>query len=164
MNTRTCSLFKAIALGFLLFLLSCGKDDPEPEQTNFIEAKVNGQLWQPGSLNCILLIDTTYNFRIVNFTASSAGKTITIEASDNATGGAVNIGTRTFDAGSAFFSYNSSGIPYNAISGSINITAVEASARLVTGTFEFTVEDNSGNLVEVTGGKFVKVLYIVKNQ
>gem|GEM_PF-4144080 len=148
----------------LAFFNSCKDDDPKPERSNYVEAKVNGALWSPGSFTCILLVDGTYNFRIFDLTATSGGKTITVEASDNATGGTMNTGSRTLAVGSAFFGYHVTGAPYHAISGTVNISEVEASASLVTGTFDFTVEDNSGNQVHVSDGKFVKVGYTVKNQ
>ncbi|MEO8086823.1 MAG: hypothetical protein ABI763_08390 [Bacteroidota bacterium] len=159
------SAVRILCLCFLIvFMNSCDEKKVDPEKTNYIEAKVNGALWSPSSVTCILLIDTNNNFRIVDFTASSAGKLITIEADDHATGSAINTGTRTFTASSAFFSYNNSSIPYQTIDGSIDITAVEASSQLITGTFGFTVQDNSGNLVQITGGRFEKVNYSVKTQ
>lgn len=158
-------IFKLFAFCFILLCFnSCKKDEQEQEKTNYMDAKVNGALWTPGSSKCILLVDTTNSFRIVDFTASSSGKTITIEAFDNATGGSISSGTRTLAAGSAFFGYNASTIPYHALSGSINITSVEASSQLITGSFDFIVEDNNGNQVHVSDGRFVKLSYSVKTQ
>jgi hypothetical protein len=102
---------------FLCFIvlcaLSCNDKNPDPEKSDYIQAKLNGALWSPSSVNCILLIDTTNGFRVVDFSASSSGKTITIEANDNATGGTINTGTRTYAAGSAYFGYNAAGIAYH---------------------------------------------------
>ena len=121
-------------------------------------------MWTPSSLTCTLLVDTTYDFRIVDFSASSAGKTITIEARDNAAGSAMNTGTRSYATGSAYFGYANTGTVYHTISGSINIEAVEASSLQVTGSFEFTLEDDIGNQVVVSDGRFYKVSYSVKTQ
>jgi hypothetical protein len=152
------------AFAFIL-LSSCGdKKEDQPERKNYMEAKINGASWSPSSMKCTLLIDGTYNFRIVDFTASSGGKTITLEASDDASSNSINSGTRTFDAGNAYFSYGTTGTPYHSVSGTINITDVDASSNVVSGTFDFTVEDNSGNQVHVSAGKLVKVSYTVKNQ
>jgi hypothetical protein len=126
-----------------------------------MEEKVNGALWSPGTVKCTLLVDNTNNVRIVSFTATSAAKTITIEAYDQSTGGALNTGTRSYSSGTACFLYNTSTNPYHTVSGTINITAVEASAQLVTGSFSFTMEDDDGNLVQVSDGKFVKLNYSV---
>ncbi len=161
MNTISRLLFFCFVI---ILLHSCDDKKADPEKSNYIQAKVNGALWSPSTVNCILLIDTTYHFRIVTFSASTGGKAITIEARDNATGGAINTGSRTFSAGSAYFGYNASGIHYNTVTGSINIESVEASSLLVTGTFDFTVEDNSGNQLRISDGKFVKVNYSVKTQ
>ncbi|CAN5533159.1 hypothetical protein BH11BAC1_BH11BAC1_24900 [soil metagenome] len=159
------SAVRILSLCFIIvFMNSCDKKKEDPEKTNYIESKVNGALWSPSSVTCILLIDTNNNFRIVDFTASSGGKLITIEADDHATGSGINTGTRTFTAGNAFFSYNNSGIPYHTVDGSIDITSVEASSQLISGTFGFTAEDNSGNQVQISGGKFQKVKYTVNTQ
>ena len=144
--------------------LSCNDKKSDPEKSDYIQAKLNGALWSPSSVNCILLNDTTNDFRVVDFSASSSGKTITIEAKDNATGGSINTGTRTYAAGSAYFGYNASGTAYHTITGSLTIESVEASSQLVTGSFDFTVEDNDGNQVHISDGKFVKVSYSVKTQ
>lgn len=144
--------------------IGCKDEKPDPEKSNYIQAKINGALWSPSSVNCTLLIDTTNDFRIVDFSASSSGKTITIEARDNATGGSINTGTRTYSAGSAYFGYNSSGTAYHTVTGSLNIESVEASSQNVTGSFDFTVEDNAGNQVRISDGRFVKVSYSLKTQ
>ena len=153
---------------FLIFLNpmlnSCKKENKEPERTNYLEAKLNGALWSPSSSTCILLEDTTYLFRILNITSTSGGKTVTIEAADNAQAGTINTGSRSFAAGSAYFGYSTTGTPYHTISGTIIITEVEASSKLVSGSFDFTVEDNSGNQVRVTEGKFVRIPFTYKIQ
>jgi len=159
------SAARFLSLCFLIIFMNCCNEKKEdPEKTNYIEAKINGALWSPSSVTCILLIDTTYNFRIVDFSASSAGKLITIEADDHAMAGDINSGTRTFASNSAYFSYNNSSVPYLTISGSINITSVEASSQLVSGSFDFAAEDASGNQVHISDGRFEKVKYTVKTQ
>lgn len=161
MNKGVRFLFFCFAF-FLTF--ACNDKKNDPEKSNYIQAKINGALWSPSSVNCTLLRDTTNDFRLVDFSASSSGKTITIEAMDNATGGSINTGTRTFTSGSAYFGYNTSGTPYHTVSGSLSIETVEASSQLVSGSFDFTVEDNSGNQVHISDGKFVKVSYSIKIQ
>ena len=161
MNTGTRFLFFCFVV---ICSLSCNDKKSDPEKRDYIEAKINGALWSPSSVNCTLLIDTIYDFRVVNFSASSNGKTITIEAKDNATGTSINTGTRTYVAGSAYFGYNASGTAYHTISGSFNIETSETSSQEVTGTFDFTVEDNSGNQVHISNGKFEKVTYSIKTQ
>ena len=154
----------AIAIAVLVSFSSCGDDKEEPEKTNYISAKVNGALWTPSSVQCILLEDDTLNFRIVNFTATYGGKTITIEVDDHGSGHSINIGTRTYDNGTAFFKYSTSNTPYNTTSGSINITACDASSQLLTGAFSFSASDNDGNVIQITDGKFEKVTFSTRVQ
>jgi len=153
-----------IPIAIVVFLLvnSCRKEK-DPEKTNFIEAKINGALWTPSSVQCVLLEDDTYNFRIVNFTATYGGKVITVEASDNSTGTSINTGTRSFEAGSAFFRYSTSNMPYKTTSGSINITSNDPSTQTVSGAFSFTAEYD-GDLITVSDGKFEKVKFTRKVQ
>jgi hypothetical protein len=159
------SFFRALVIVvFAVLFFSCDDKKPDDEKTNFIEARVNGITWSPSSVKCTLLVDENYNFRVINFTASSGGKIITIEADDHATAGSMNTGTRTFEGGTAYFLYNDGNTPYNTFSGSITISSVEGSSQLVTGTFDFTAEDNEGNQVHVTAGSFKKVSYSVKVQ
>ncbi len=164
-------IYKLKALKLLLsfcfgciFLLSCNDKKNEPEKSNYIEAKINGALWSPYTVSCILLTDTTYHFRIVNFTATYSGKIITLEARDNATGNAISTGNRSFTSGEAYFGYANSGIPYHTVSGYINVEAVESSSQLISGSFDFTVEDNDGNQVHISDGRFKKVNYTAKTQ
>jgi len=159
------AIAKFFILCFAIVLFnSCKKDESDPERSNYIEAKINGALWSPSSVKVILLTDSTYHFRIVDFTAITGNKNITIEANDNATGSGINTGTRTYAAGSAFFNYAATGTHYYPVSGSIVISDVETSAHLLTGTFNFIVEDDDGNQVNITDGKFVKVNYSVISQ
>ena len=157
--------FKILSFCFLvLFLNSCRKKDPEPEKTNYIEAKVNGAPWSPSTVKATLLIDSTYHFRIIDFTATSAGKTITIEAGDASTGEGIDTGTRTFVDGNAYFSYAASGTTFLTSDGTMNITGCDPAAHTVSGTFSFTATDNAGNTVTISGGNFVKVSYSVVMQ
>jgi hypothetical protein len=100
----------------------------------------------------------------VNITATYGGKTITIEADDHGTGASINSGTRSYAAGSAFFKYSASNVPYNTTSGSINITFNDVSAQFLSGTFSFSAVDNDGNTIQVMDGKFEKVAYSSKVQ
>lgn len=153
-----------LAIAIIFVFSACPKDKVEPEKVNTISAKINGALWTPSSVQCILLEDDTLNFRIVNFTATYGGKTITIEADDHGTGHSINIGTRTFSDGSAFFRYSTSNTPYNTTSGSINITSCDASSQILTGSFNFTAVDNDGNTIQIADGKFEKVTFSTKVQ
>jgi len=154
-----------IAIALIFSLNSCGdKDKDEPEKSNYISAKVNGAIWSPSTVQCILLEDTTLQFRIVNISATYGGKTITIEVDDHGSGHSINIGTRTYAAGSAFFKYSASSTPYNTTSGSINITSCETSSQLITGTFNFSAVDNDGNTVSIADGKFEKVTFSTEVQ
>jgi len=157
-------IFLNIPIVVIVFISFCTcKKEKDPEKTNYIEAKINGALWTPSSVQCVLLQDDTYHFRIVNFTATYGGKVITIEASDNSTGTSINTGTRSFEAGSAYFIYSTSGTPYKTTSGSINISDNDPSAQTVSGSFSFTAEDD-GSLITVADGKFEKVKYTRKVQ
>jgi len=154
----------AIAITVIVSFNSCGDEKEEPEKTNYISAKVNGALWTPSSVQCTLLEDDTLNFRIVNFTATYGGKTITIEADDHGSGHSINIGTRSYDAGSAFFKYSTSNTPYNTTSGSINITSCDATSQFLTGNFSFSAVDTDGNVIQIADGKFEKVTFSTKVQ
>ena len=153
-----------IAISGFIFFNACNKHDDEPEKTNFIEAKVNGAPWTPSSVQCVLLEDDSLNFRVINFTATHAGKTITIEADDHGSGTTLNTGTRTYEAGSAFFQYSVSTNPYHTTSGSINITSNDPSAQIVSGSFSFSARDDDGDIVQVTDGNFDKVKFTKKVQ
>lgn len=149
----------------LVMLYSCGnKKDDEPEKTNYLEAKINGAIWNPSTVKCVLLIDGTLNFRIVNFTSTSGGKTVTVEANDDASGNSINTGSRTLAAGNAGFVYGNGSHPYHPISGTLNISDADGSSKTVSGSFDFIVEDDDGNQVHISDGKFVKVSYTVKTQ
>jgi hypothetical protein len=148
-----------IAISVLVFFNACNKHDDQPEKTNFIEGKVNGAPWTPSSVKCVLLENDALNFRVISFTATYAGKTITIEADDQGTGTSMNTGTRTYELGSAYFLYNVSTSPYHTITGSINITGNDASQQLVSGSFRFSAQDDDGNVAEVTDGNFEKVKF-----
>ncbi len=152
------------AISIFFCFASCSKTEPAPEKTNFMIATINGAQWNPSSIKCTLLVNSTLNFRVIDFTATSGGKIITMEADDNATAGDMQGGTRTFAAGTAYFEYSDADVPYHTLSGSINITSVEASIQRVSGNFDFTVEDNSGNQVHVNSGTFLRVTYTVKAQ
>ena len=163
---RHCLIGSLLVFSFVcIIIISCRKNDSaEMEKINYWQAQINGALWTPLSVTCVLFEDNTYHFRIVDFTSLSSGKTITVELNDYSSRDTISKGTSTFADGAAFFTYGFSGIQYRTISGSVDITDVDVALHQVTGLFEFTVLDPDSNEIHITDGKFYKVTYTHKTQ
>ena len=157
-------LYSFACLGaFLVFSAGCKEKQEDP--TYQAEARINGQPWTSNSVTAYLLIDTVHHVRTVGITAESSGKRIVVEFSDNGTGLSIQPGGRNLTAGNAFFSYQPSSGNYHAVSGSVSVNSVNASAQNMSCTFDFVVMENtSSSTVQVNAGKLNEVPYSVKYQ
>ena len=156
---------------FFLFLIvfsfaGCpGKKHDETPPVYTMSAIIAGFKWNQNSVTSTMLIDTTHSARVLDITASSGGKTILIEVYNIGSGS--SIATGTYAHPTAYFSYSVSGGPhYTTTTGWVSIDDVNTSARTVSGTFDFTVQDGAATptTIRISDGKIVNAPYSVKYQ
>ena len=160
---------KAVLLALLILSLnlSCKKDSmpPKPTQTgaNTMYAKVNGKPWQKKACwSCISgggALDAVYEDGTLKFFVTGQNNdqkiVISVGVKELKSIGTyplsnkdLNFGYITTENFRYFTSNNSLGI--------IKITKIDLANKIISGTFEFTAEDenNSANTIKVTDGWF----------
>jgi hypothetical protein len=162
---------------FMLFVIlslftsfSCKKDDlPKATQTgaNIIAAKVNGEVWkQAACWSCIgggTGLSVNYDDR--NFFGVSAQQknenkniVITLVVSNLKSTGTYTLSSKGKSQG-YLSSYANKTMNYatsDKNTGTVTITKLDLANKIVSGTFEFTAEDenNAANTIRVTDGRF----------
>ncbi len=154
----------------ILIAFSCKKGDqlPKPTQTgaDMMAAKINGKVWQKKAcFSCIgggsglsVNYDNTYFFGV---TGQNNDQKITVSIvipELKATGSyelnskiPINSYARVNDSNQNILFYTS-----NASKGTVIITKLDTNNKIISGTFEFTAEDesNPNNIIRVTEGRF----------
>ena len=150
----------------ILIAFSCKKGDllPKPTQTgaNMMAAKVNGKVWQHrGCIGCMGL-RVNYDDRILfGITGDNPDQKIGITLIISSLKSIGTYDLKLEGSNNNFGElYNSKeNIIYltsNSNTGKVTITKIDLTKKIISGTFEFTAEDenNPSNTIRVTDGRF----------
>ncbi len=148
--------FLVIALSIATLFNSCKKDDDDNNTTGASNSGFNFCVEKDGTL-----IEGTASFRIISATRyrvqweeTVGGQYTNIEIDIYANSTGTYAVDQSNGANTAAFQYFD-GTGYYGTSGTVEVTAV--SSNEISGTFQATADDGSGNTFEFTNGNFVSV-------
>jgi len=158
---RKVGLYLCLVTG-LLVSNSCSKKADVVKPVYPISAYIGNYQWFVNSVSCTLTLDTSHGDRIVDITATSNGKTLTMEFYDYSGGNAIGGGTHTIPADAYFNYFAGTGSSFKTVSGSVTITANNPSSQSLSAAFDYVVQDNnSGAYTHISNGMLNNVEYSV---
>lgn len=157
-----------LAFAILFLLSTCKKDDlPKATQTgeNTMSCKVNGQVWQKKACSSCFgggsALSINYDDRdFFGVSGENNDQKITITLIINSLKTPRIFTSSTKGNNQAYLnSYKNGTIHYSTSklnTGTVTVTKIDLTNKIISGTFEFTAEDesNTNNIIKVTDGRF----------
>ncbi len=161
MTTKIKSLLLILSL-FLMIATSCKKDSNGnpiiPGINTSMDAKIDGVIWS--SITRV----TNKNGNTINMIGTSLdGKIIEINITPTITTESLAINKDYTLTGNAFFKKDinaSANDIYGAISGTVRLSALDLTNKLISGTFSFTAVSISFGTSTITAGTFANVSFV----
>lgn len=164
-SNKMTTKIKTLILIFSLFLLigtSCKKDSNGnpiiPGINTSMDAKIDGIIW-----NSITRV-TNKNGNTINMVGTSLdGKIIQLNITPAVVSESLTINKDYTLTGNAFYKKDASASAndiYGAISGTVRLSALDLTNKLISGTFSFTAVSISFGTANITAGTFSNITYV----